>query len=200
MVVTKSKGPTIAIKILSIFMIPFSLFMIVACVIMLFTTNTIEETIAAIIFLLLFTPTLWLFLSLVSKAYKRNQNAVMIEGHEIVIDLGYRVIRFPISAIEYFSHTNHRGITVIKIKIRGKRKKRLLNLCNQVLTKEIYQIAVKDDSQLNYISGLYELAAISQYDITESYNYIVSKPNDYYLKMIKFKHNGQWLMDEDSYQ
>ena len=55
----------------------------------------------------------------------------MIEGHEIVIDLGYRVIRFPISAIEYFSHTNHRGITVIKIKIRGKRKKRLLNLCNQ---------------------------------------------------------------------
>jgi len=41
----------------------------------------------------------------------------------------------------------------------------LLN--NQVLTKEIYQIAVKDDSQLNYISGLYELAAISQYDITK---------------------------------
>ena len=73
----------------------------------------------------------------------------------------------------------------------------LLN--NQVLTKEIYQTAVKDDSQLNYISGLYKLAAISQYDITESYNYIVSKPNDYYLKMMKLKHNGQWRMGEDSY-
>lgn len=47
MVVTKPKGPTVAIKILSIFMIPFSLFMIVGCFIMLFTTKTIEETIVA---------------------------------------------------------------------------------------------------------------------------------------------------------
>lgn len=72
----------------------------------------------------------------------------------------------------------------------------LLN--NRVLTKEIYQTAVKDDLQLEYISGLYKLAAISLYDITESDNYIVSKPNDYYLKMMKLKLNGQWQMGEDN--
>ena len=130
MVVTKSKGTRIAVKILSMFMIPFSLFMIVGCFIMLFTTKTIEETIAAIVFLLLFIPVIFIFLSLAPKAYKRNQNALMIESHEIVIDLGYRVLRFPISAIESFSHSYNREITIIKIKVRGKRTKRLIHLCN----------------------------------------------------------------------
>lgn len=130
MVVTKPKGTTVVIKILSIFMIPFSLFMIVGCFIMLFTTKTIEETIAAIVFLLLFIPVIFISLSLASKAYKRNQNALMIESHEIVIDLGYRVLRFPISAIESFLHSHNREITIIKIKVRGKRTKRLIHLCN----------------------------------------------------------------------
>jgi len=63
--------------------------------------------------------------------------------------------------------------------------------------KDIYQLTIKDDSQLDYISGLYNLAAISEYDITKNDRYIVSRPNEYYLKMMHLKHNGQWKMEED---
>ena len=71
----------------------------------------------------------------------------------------------------------------------------LLNKPEQV--KNIYQSSVKDDSQLDYISGLYKLAAISEYDVTKNYNYNISRPNEYYLKMMRLKHNGQWQMNED---
>jgi hypothetical protein len=71
----------------------------------------------------------------------------------------------------------------------------LLNKPEQV--KNIYQSSVIDDSQLDYISGLYKLAAISEYDVTKNYNYNISRPNEYYLKMMRLKHNGQWQMKED---
>jgi len=71
----------------------------------------------------------------------------------------------------------------------------LLNKPEQV--KNIYQSSVKDDSQLDYISGLYKLAAISEYDVTKIFNYNISRPNEYYLKMMRLKHNGQWQMKED---
>jgi hypothetical protein len=70
----------------------------------------------------------------------------------------------------------------------------LLNKPGQV--KNIYQSNVKDDSQLDYISGLYKLAAISEYDVTKNYNYNISRPNEYYLKMMRLKHKGQWQMGE----
>lgn len=72
----------------------------------------------------------------------------------------------------------------------------LLNNPKQV--KNIYQSHVKDDSQLDYISGLYNLAAISEYDITKNYNYTISKPNEYYHKLMNLKLNGQWQMGEDN--
>lgn len=72
----------------------------------------------------------------------------------------------------------------------------LLN--KQELVKTIYQSNVKDDSQLDYISGLYNLAAISAYDITKEHNYNISRPNDYYRKMIRMKHNGKWQMGENN--
>jgi hypothetical protein len=72
----------------------------------------------------------------------------------------------------------------------------LLNKPRRV--KNIYQSNVKIDSQLDYISGLYKLAAISEYDITKNYNYTISRPKEYYLKMMRLKHNGQWQMGEDS--
>ncbi|MFW5847737.1 MAG: hypothetical protein ACOCVF_02345, partial [bacterium] len=71
----------------------------------------------------------------------------------------------------------------------------LLNKPEQV--KNIYQSSVKDDSQLDYISGLYKLAAISEYDVTKNFNYNISRPNEYYLMMMRLKHNGQWQMKED---
>jgi hypothetical protein len=66
------------------------------------------------------------------------------------------------------------------------------------LVKTIYRSIIKDDSQLDYISGLYNLAAISEYDITKNNNYAVSRPNEYYLKMMRLKHNEQWQMGEDN--
>ncbi|MGM0435538.1 MAG: transglutaminase-like domain-containing protein [Bacillota bacterium] len=66
------------------------------------------------------------------------------------------------------------------------------------LVKDIYQSHVRDDMQLDYISGLYNLAAISEYDITKEYNYNISRPNDYYLRLMKLRLNGQWQMGEDN--
>ncbi len=66
------------------------------------------------------------------------------------------------------------------------------------LIKNIYQSHVKENSQLNYISGLYNLAAISEYDITKNYNYTISSPNEYYLRLMKLKLNGQWQMEENN--
>jgi len=66
------------------------------------------------------------------------------------------------------------------------------------LIKNIYQSHVKENSQLDYISGLYNLAAISEYDITKSYIYTISRPNEYYLRLMKLKLNGQWQMGEDN--
>jgi hypothetical protein len=57
---------------------------------------------------------------------------------------------------------------------------------------------VRDDLQLDYISGLYNLAAVSEYDITKEYDYNISRPNDYYLRLMKLRLNGQWLMSEDN--
>jgi hypothetical protein len=67
-----------------------------------------------------------------------------------------------------------------------------------ILIKNIYQSHVKENSQLDYISGLYNLAAISAYDITKNYNYTISSPNEYYLRLMKLKLNGQWQMGEDN--
>jgi hypothetical protein len=64
------------------------------------------------------------------------------------------------------------------------------------LVKDIYQSHVRDDLQLDYISRLYNLAEVSEYDITKEYNYNISRPNEYYLKMMRLKHNGQWQMGE----
>jgi len=72
----------------------------------------------------------------------------------------------------------------------------LLNKPEQV--KNIYQSNIKEGLQLDYISELYNLAAISEYDITKEYNYTISRPNEYYLRLVKLKLNGQWQMGEDN--
>ena len=72
----------------------------------------------------------------------------------------------------------------------------LLNKPEQV--KKTYQSSIKDESQLDCIAGLYNSAAISEYDITKNYIYTISRPNDYYLKLMNLKLNGQWQMGEDT--
>ncbi|HPG43177.1 MAG TPA: hypothetical protein PLJ98_05145 [Acholeplasmataceae bacterium] len=71
----------------------------------------------------------------------------------------------------------------------------LLN--NPSLVKKIYNIKINDTNQLDYIAGLYHLAAISEYDINKKHNYYTSKPNEYYLKMMNLNQDGSWQMNED---
>ena len=73
----------------------------------------------------------------------------------------------------------------------------LLNSPN--LVKKIYNSKIDNKKQLDYIGGLYHLAAISEYDINKKHNYPTSKPNEYYQKMMNLNHDGTWQMNEDKY-
>ncbi|MFU8792889.1 MAG: transglutaminase-like domain-containing protein, partial [Acholeplasmataceae bacterium] len=65
------------------------------------------------------------------------------------------------------------------------------------LVHKIYSSKINDSKQLDYIVGLYNLAAISEYDISKMHNYKISKPNEYYLKMMNLNQDGAWHMNED---
>ncbi|HPE00163.1 MAG TPA: hypothetical protein PLB83_02925 [Bacillota bacterium] len=65
------------------------------------------------------------------------------------------------------------------------------------LVHKIYISKINDSKQLDYIVGLYNLAAISKYDISKKHNYQTSKPNEYYLKMMNLNQDGAWQMNED---
>jgi len=71
----------------------------------------------------------------------------------------------------------------------------LLN--NPSLVKKIYNIKIDDKNQLDYIAGLYNLAAISEYDIIKKHKYYTSKSNEYYQKMMNLNQDGTWQMNED---
>jgi hypothetical protein len=70
-------------------------------------------------------------------------------------------------------------------------------LSNPKLVHKIYSSKINDSKQLDYIVGLYNLAAISEYDISKMHNYNISKPNEYYLKMMNLSQDGTWKMNED---
>lgn len=65
------------------------------------------------------------------------------------------------------------------------------------LVHKIYSSKINDSNQLDYITSLYNLAAISEYDISQKHDYQTSKPNEYYLKMMNLKQDGTWQMNED---
>jgi hypothetical protein len=65
------------------------------------------------------------------------------------------------------------------------------------LVKSIYNSKINDSKQLDYITSLYNLAAISEYNVSKKHNYQTSKPNEYYLKMMNLKQDGTWQMNED---
>ena len=65
------------------------------------------------------------------------------------------------------------------------------------LVHKIYSSKIDDSKQLDYIVGLYNLAAISEYNVSKKHNYQTSKPNEYYLKMMNLKQDGTWQMNED---
>ena len=64
-----------------------------------------------------------------------------------------------------------------------------------------YEI-MKNNDYLNnyseYYQGLFKGIAINEYNpMDRNNNYIVSKPNEYYLKLIYSNHNDKWITDED---
>jgi hypothetical protein len=65
------------------------------------------------------------------------------------------------------------------------------------LVHKIFSSKISDSKQLDYFTSLYNLAAISEYDITKKHNYQTSKPNEYYLKMMNLNQDGAWQMNED---
>lgn len=69
-------------------------------------------------------------------------------------------------------------------------------LSNTKIVEEVYRIKVKDNNHLNYICGLFDVAAISEYDCSKNHAYNISKPNEYYLRLIDLKQNGKWQLGE----
>lgn len=62
--------------------------------------------------------------------------------------------------------------------------------------RRIYRDAVADDARLDTLSRTFDLAAISTYDITGVHRYMTSRPNAYYLALMKLEQTGEWLMGE----
>lgn len=65
------------------------------------------------------------------------------------------------------------------------------------IVKDIYSSKLDLNIDLEYIEGLYDKAAIAEYDITKKHDFTTSKPNKYYLNMMKLTHDGLWKMGED---
>ncbi len=65
------------------------------------------------------------------------------------------------------------------------------------IVNKIYSSKLDLYIDLEYIEGLYNKAAISEYDITKKHDFTISKPNKYYLNMMKLSHDGFWKMGED---
>lgn len=55
---------------------------------------------------------------------------------------------------------------------------------------------MKDELDLEDIKGLFTEATLYDYVITDENNYMITKPNEYYLKTMSLSHNGTWLLGE----
>lgn len=129
MVVTRSKGMTLAIRILSLLVLPvFTLIIIATIDFIIKSKNSVEMTqwiFASVFFLLIFIVNIHLTI----KAYKRNPTVLKIDGDKLLLYLGYKTLSFSISSIEKFGYNEYRGFTAITIKLKGKRKRRYSHFC-----------------------------------------------------------------------
>jgi len=130
MFVTRSKVMTVAIRILSILVIPVLVLIIIASTDYLIKSTNYSEMIQWIFSFLLFFMILILNLLLTIKAYKRNPTVLKTDGDKLIIYLGYRTVYISISSIEKFGYREFRGFTSINIKLKGKRIKRYSHFCN----------------------------------------------------------------------
>lgn len=129
MVVSRSKGMTVAIRILSLLVIPvFTLIIIASIDFIISSKNSVEMTqwiLASVFFLFIFIVNIHLTI----KAYKRNPTVLIIDGDKLLLYLGCKTLSFPISSIERFGYNEYRGFTAIAIKLKGKRKRRYSHFC-----------------------------------------------------------------------
>lgn len=129
MVVTRSKGMTLAIRILSLLVIPVFTMIIIASIDFIFSSrNSVEVTqwiFATVFFLFIFIVNIHITI----KAYKRNPTVLKIDRDKLLMYLGYKTLSFSISSIEKFGYSEYRGFTAITIKLKGKRKRRYSHFC-----------------------------------------------------------------------
>lgn len=64
------------------------------------------------------------------------------------------------------------------------------------LIEEVYEKAVSKDQNFNYFVGLFDRVGISSYDPADDHDYTISRPNQYYIDMMKLEHNGFWQLGE----
>jgi hypothetical protein len=94
MVVTRSKGMTFSIRILSLLVLPvFTLIIIASIDFIISSKNSAEMT------QWIFVSSLFLFILIVNllltiKAYKRNPTVLKAQGDKLVVYLGYRTLTF----------------------------------------------------------------------------------------------------------
>jgi len=67
---------------------------------------------------------------------------------------------------------------------------------NPLLIKTIYADVSEKEDFFDYVTGLFDRAAISDYDVTEKHCYRISHANQYYLDMMRINHQGNWCMGE----
>ncbi len=141
MVVTRSKGMTISIRIFSLLVLPvFTLIIIAAIDFIINSKNTLEKT--QWIFATLFFQFIFIVnLNLTIKAYKCNPTVLKADADKLIVYLGYKTLTFPISSLEGFAYREYRGFTAITIKLKGKRKRRYSHFC-------------KSDELNQFMSGL----------------------------------------------
>lgn len=132
MIVTRSKGMTMAIRIFSILVIPVLILFEIASIDFIIKSKDYSEMTQWIFFFLLFFMILILNLLLTIKAYIRNPTVLKTDGDKLIIYLGYRTMYISISSIEKFSYREFRGFTSVNIKLKGKRIKRYSHFCNSI--------------------------------------------------------------------
>lgn len=89
MIVKRTKGMTLAIRIFSILVIPVLILFAIASIDYIIKSKDHSEMTQWIFFFLLFFMILILNLLLTIKAYKRNPTVLKIDGDKLIIYLGY---------------------------------------------------------------------------------------------------------------
>lgn len=129
MVVTRSKGMTLSIRILSLLVIPVFTMIIIATIDFIINAKNSAEKTQWIFAFMFFLSIFIVNIHLTIKAYKRNPTVLKIDGDELLLYLGYKTLFFSISSIEKFCYSEYRGFTAITIKLKGKRKRRYSHFC-----------------------------------------------------------------------